>query len=365
MGNMYVLTSNGGFINQNELYHYGIKGMKWGVRRYQNADGTLTAAGKKRYDDSDNLSESNNKDKKRGLTDKQKKAIKIGAAIVGTALVAYGGYKLSQLYRGVGAEIDPETGFRLIKKNSTDQELLHAINPGRIKFLSKTKNVEIINGSSTNCMLCTTAYEFRKRGYDVRAGLEKNGTGFLPDNLFPKIFKNYKGVTNISYDGTTKNLLDNIETFAKSQGPGSRGNVMCWWKQGGGHSMIWENVNGKIVFKDGQTDAVYEDFANQILKHARGVNPVQMLRTDNLVINASEAKKFLNTDTLVKTYVDHGAEIAVKAADTPVGKLGMLTAAWVAYRKVDKNLAVINYKNQHPNTVLSDKEIAKMLSKQY
>lgn len=32
-----------------ELYHWGVKGMRWGVRRYQNRDGTLTAAGKKRY----------------------------------------------------------------------------------------------------------------------------------------------------------------------------------------------------------------------------------------------------------------------------------------------------------------------------
>lgn len=33
----------------NELCHHGIKGQKWGVRRYQNSDGTLTAAGKKHY----------------------------------------------------------------------------------------------------------------------------------------------------------------------------------------------------------------------------------------------------------------------------------------------------------------------------
>lgn len=37
--------------NSNVLCHWGIKGMKWGVRRYQNRDGTLTPAGKIRYSD--------------------------------------------------------------------------------------------------------------------------------------------------------------------------------------------------------------------------------------------------------------------------------------------------------------------------
>lgn len=36
-------------LREDELYHHGIKGQRWGVRRYQNEDGSLTEAGRRRY----------------------------------------------------------------------------------------------------------------------------------------------------------------------------------------------------------------------------------------------------------------------------------------------------------------------------
>lgn len=66
---IYILSSSGELYHcntdtpSNILCHHGIKGMKWGVRRYQNKDGSLTPAGKKRYRDAF--------DSKGGWTDKK------------------------------------------------------------------------------------------------------------------------------------------------------------------------------------------------------------------------------------------------------------------------------------------------------
>jgi hypothetical protein len=54
-------------MDSSELYHYGIKGQKWGVRRYQNADGSLTEAGEARY----------NRDKRENAAKKKENRITI------------------------------------------------------------------------------------------------------------------------------------------------------------------------------------------------------------------------------------------------------------------------------------------------
>ena len=51
-------------MKNDELMHYGVIGMRWGIRRYQNPDGTLTKAGLKRYTDGRNYRNLNKRGKK-------------------------------------------------------------------------------------------------------------------------------------------------------------------------------------------------------------------------------------------------------------------------------------------------------------
>lgn len=67
--------------DEDYLEHHGIKGQKWGIRRFQNEDGTLTEAGRERYTSGDGLREKkNNRD--------TIKTIATGVAIAGTAAAA-------------------------------------------------------------------------------------------------------------------------------------------------------------------------------------------------------------------------------------------------------------------------------------
>ena len=91
-------------MRRDELYHFGIKGQKWGVRRFQNEDGSRTPSGKERYDDTPNAQIKKSKHrlkleqrcKELGMTDEQARVAankrirteKILAASAGVAVTA-------------------------------------------------------------------------------------------------------------------------------------------------------------------------------------------------------------------------------------------------------------------------------------
>lgn len=253
------------------LAHYGILGMKWGVRRYQNADGTWTEAGKKRYG-SQTLS-SKTKDKMLipvGL------AIYAGAALTLTTagVIADVSAKAGSRVREKAAkkriesdEIDPKTGLPKSPKQYTAEEDMKLVNPSRGSGEADIQN---------NCGYCTLAYDMRRRGYDVTAKKDANGTdpfklykNFYKDAKPPKrvIPKEYEGMlkkyenapsymitTDRDYSKYQKALINNLQSELLKQGDGARGYLGVRWSgTNSSHSIAYEVRNGKVDVMDTQS----------------------------------------------------------------------------------------------------------------
>ena len=108
---------------QGELYHHGIKGQKWGVRRFQNKDGSLTPAGKKRYDETNKPEKTvSDEERKRRI----RKNIMIGAAAAATALIVIGGMRYSSNMKKMDlAKGVQEIGFhKMIAKELSGEDTI-------------------------------------------------------------------------------------------------------------------------------------------------------------------------------------------------------------------------------------------------
>lgn len=266
-----------------ELYHYGVKGMKWGVRKdRRKGSGKNSAINAKNNHDSDrDHSKSDKSPLVEFILSTAASAalypISPAASFLGLcssgAILTLNGYsyirsKTLEKERE-GCEIDPKTGFRLKKdKNMPLHKDVSRVNPEFYNFDNNTKN---------NCMLCTSAYDLRRRGYEVRA--KKASYGYMTEDLlhwYPKA--KIKTVTG------TKELISELV----SQGEGARGNLCVAWKNMySGHSVAYEVSGGKVQIVDSQSGTIYNPKA--FLSNCKPT--YEYARLDNVAFDKTKIKE--------------------------------------------------------------------------
>ena len=222
----YLRTSN-----KDSLIHYGIKGMKWGVRRYQNSDGSLTAKGKERY-----------RNTKSGMSK--------FAGMLDPNMSFPPGYK-PDTFAEVVVRPNDKGGYDwkttlhpAVRESRRNQAYLDDPDSAMEKHAAKiNNNYGTQNGTTNNCTKVAANNCMAMMGWDYDAGRSATGNA----NAFDYWFDNAEKTV-------TDNLGDAIEQKLSKTANGSFGTVDLRRGDGkGGHVFNWQRKStGEFSLIEGQ-----------------------------------------------------------------------------------------------------------------
>lgn len=294
----------------NYIQHHGILGQRWGKKNgppyplgvsdhsaSEKKAGWRKSLSKSEVDKTDN--KHYNKDdgdkKKFSLTDKQKKAIAIGAAAVASGLIVYGAYKTGALDKFIGSgKAALHGGISSIGNSPVSDVMKEASETSAItiKRLSKpeslAESLQKANpyrgkGDDNSCTHAAIAGFLRQHGFDVvlepTNGIMQNQNGVVE-----QCFKDAK-----TFDGSAikfgKSRKDAEELLIRLFGNNAEGVCGIQWFGGrGGHTFNWKIENGVVTFIDFKQGT----FGNQLDWYWKNIDPqgsLQIARLDGAEIN--------------------------------------------------------------------------------
>lgn len=273
------------------LQHHGVKGMKWGVRKKR--DSNMNTRNKSK-DNKEDGHQHESKEKIH-LTDKQKKAIKIGAAVTAAALVTYGAYRLNKsgkidISKFAGSAIvDKNTGLELQSTQESIDSALKAVNP-KYSLFNKKYNM--------NCGNCAIAFEARLRGYNVEAS--GNPTGMTISQI-GQFFKGFKSESFKEINIDTTKLASDFTTRGKqvekamsqsilkqcSSSKDARG-MLFFPSKFGSHWVSWTKSGDNVTFHNSQNPSINltkQLFGHYVYHRNSSSAALTSIRLDDLDIN--------------------------------------------------------------------------------
>lgn len=253
------------------LEHFGVKGMRWGIRKAE--DLAAERAGKGNVGFIDPVSAAYI-------------AVFLGLAVKSVR-------DLRRLSKDSGEHFQKQNKDVPWKKKADLAKPAPPMDVDKIfeSVVKPTNPRYPKSGSKMNCRRCTFAYEMRRRGLDVHATPSFYATGqddqgvkkatMQKDQKFESIWGQKQVATPEVIRKATPEQRSTLIFNEIGKNPnGARGELGVGWSFMGGHSMAWEVVNNKPVVFDTQTREVYKG-PNDFKKFAGIIDAAAITRTDN------------------------------------------------------------------------------------